>query len=167
MKVNYDGVWTPAKGRRAGGSGGGLGVSNSPRHTTPPCTYLRLSSTRTISTECRRNRLPRPRQRAFAIASMRRGHLPVRTPAHTAREVLCVEPLTAFREEHQCMDLGSRLPPKRPLFCTFFWSPSDVPGDPPNPLSTGLASGSNIPVRDFLYRQEVVWCTSSTRTRGR
>ena len=97
------------------------------------------------------------KQRPRTHGAPARGHLPVRTPAHTAREVLCVEPLTAFREEHQCMDLGSRLPPKRPLFCTFFWSPSDVPGGPPNPLSTGLASGGNAPIRDFLYRQEVVF----------
>ena len=157
MKVNYDGVWTPAKGRRAGGSGGGLGVSNSPRHATPPCTYLRLSSTRTISTECRRNRLPRPRQRAFAIASMRRGHLPVRTSAHTATEVLCVKPLTAFRHESICALISALESPKRPPFCTFFWSSSDAPGDPTSPLSTGLASGSNPPISDFLYRQEVVY----------
>ena len=87
---------------------------------------------------------------------MRHGHLLVTTSAHTAREVLCVvEPLTAFRQESICASRLFDAPQKVPFF-TFFWSPSDVPGDPPNPLSTGLAYGSNPPIRDFLYRQEVV-----------
>ena len=45
---------------------------------------------------------PCGRQRAFAIGSMRRGRLPVRNSAHTAREVVCVEPLTAFHQESIC-----------------------------------------------------------------
>ena len=43
-----------------------------------------------------------------------------------------------------------------PFFWTFFWSRSGVPGDPPNPLSKGLASGGNPRIRDFLCEQEVV-----------
>ena len=87
---------------------------------------------------------------------MRRGHLPVRTSAHTATEVLCVKLLTAFRHESICALISALEPPKSPPFCTFFWRSSDVPGNPPIPLSTGLASGSNNPMRHFLYRQEVV-----------
>ena len=136
MKVKYDGVWTPAKGRRPGRDERSSEVSkfvetmHNKRNSVPACS---TKCTRCIFTECRRNRSPRPSAcfcyRLHAAWSSSRHN--VRSHGH--RSAFC-RTGDCFRQESICgIDLGSRCPPKGPLFAHFFGAFQMPPGTPPQP----------------------------------
>ena len=136
MKVKYDGARTREKDQRPAHDECSSGVSiidhAAADEELSPCTYLRFSSTRSIFTECRRNRSPRPHE---GPACFRYGLHAARSSARQnfrshGQKVLL---LTAFRHESICALISARAPHQKVPFLHIFLEPFRCPRGPPEP----------------------------------